>query len=163
MLLERVRDQKTRKTRKKKIIFQEGTFHIRCRKTGLSQVTRQRRRRHEMCFHVYFASLFHLLRIFSPRLVIISKLRLIITRESVDSLSGTDQSYRNLLSSHALSLFSHPILFVLPMTTATATMHFVRFLARISNYTTAFFAKSDLKKYTNSLGLSGRRAAFYSS
>lgn len=134
--------ERLEKRERKKSSFKKAHSSIpRCRKTGLSQVTRQRRRRHEMCFHLYFASLFHLLRIFSPRLVIISKLRLIITRESVDSLSGTDQSYRNLLSSHALSLFSHPILFVLPMTT-TATMHFVWFLARISNYTTdCFFCK----------------------
>lgn len=93
VLLERVRDRKTRKTRKKKHLSRRHIpqFHLGVEKQACRS---QRRRRHENVFSflfcIFVSALADLL-----RLVIISKLRLIITRESMAGLRGTNQSYQN--------------------------------------------------------------------
>lgn len=141
VLLERVRDRKTRKTRKKKkTSFKKAHSSIppRCRKTGLSQSLDDGRDT-KMCFHFYFASLFQLLRIFSLRLVIISKLRLIITR---DRALGHRSKLSELLSSHART----QLLFSPDSLGASCDGDDALFSRQFKLHDDCFFATSDLKK-----------------
>lgn len=142
VLLERVRDRKTRKTRKKKTSFKKAHSSIppRCRKTGLSQSLDNGGGDTKMCFHFYFPSLFHLLRIFSLRVVIISKLRLIITRESMaGGFEAQIKTFRIAVVARIELLFS-------PDSLRASCDGDDALFSRQFKLRDCFFATSDLKK-----------------